>query len=151
MWPVRSVLGTPASVVGEEWTDELLERLAVAGRDDTRRDRRHSCGPRNPHRRRDLTEVVAGPQHPARAQRVLDREHPGEDDIEAVALLAFAHDDRPRRDLLALHSLAEPHERLARQPREQPNALQLVLGCATPRHRRRGRPAALPTDSASTP
>src|SRR5204863_9534001 len=74
--------------------------------------------------------------------------------IKAVALLALAHDDRAGRDLLALHLLAEAHERLARQPREQTYALQLVLGCATSRHRDRHRredPAAPPTDSASTP
>src|SRR5581483_5561429 len=59
---------------------------------------------------------------------VRDREHAAEDDVEAVARLALAHERRSRRDLLALHSLRELREHLAGKPGEELDARELVLG-----------------------
>ena len=80
------------------------------------------------HRRRDLAEVVAGPEHATCAEIALaDGQDSGEEDVEPVVGLALAHEDRARSDLLALHALPEPGERLARQPGEQLDPGELVL------------------------
>ncbi len=54
------------------------------------------------------------------------REHPGEDDVEALARLALADDRGAGSDLLAHHLLGELPERLSGQAGEQLDAGELV-------------------------
>ena len=62
----------------------------------------------NPHRERDLAEGVARPQDPALAEPLLAHvQHPREDDVEAIAGIALAH-DRLRR-------ARPPHARAAQR------------------------------------
>src|SRR5438552_1580618 len=49
------------SVRGEQRPDELVERLAIAARDDGRRERTDRRRAWDVHGQRDLAEVVAGP------------------------------------------------------------------------------------------
>src|SRR5205823_4513514 len=84
------------------------------------------CGEWDTHCGRHLAEVVAGSQYPSWPDGVRDREHPGEDHVEAVVVLALAHDHGSGRDLLARHRPPELCQRLAGQACEQPDALQLV-------------------------
>jgi CubicO group peptidase (beta-lactamase class C family) len=122
-------------VVGEERPHELIEGRPVAARHDRGGHRRHGRGARDPHRRRDLAEVLAGTKEAAGADVALaDREDTGEEHVEAVAGLTLADEDRAGRDLLALHAAREPSQRLARQAREQLDTVELVL-----RGRRAGR------------
>src|SRR5262249_43350761 len=84
---------------------------------------------------RDLPEVVAGTEHAARAEVALaDGEHAGEDDVEAVAGVALAHEHGAGRDLFPLHASREPAEDLAREPGKQLDAGEPVLGCGSARH-----------------
>ena len=115
-------------VVGEERSQELVERRPVAARHHRGCHRGHGRRSRHVHRRRDLAEVVAGPEHATCAEVALaDGQDSGEEDVEAVVGVALADEDRARRDLLALHALPEPGERLARQPGEQLDPGELVL------------------------
>src|SRR5690348_12916543 len=112
--------------LGEQRPYKLVERLAVAARDHGRRQRSDRRGSRDVHRQRDLAEVVAGPEDASRAHRALaDDQHPGEDDVKALAALAF--DDRrlAGRDLLAVHPARELHQPLARQLGKERAAVQL--------------------------
>ena len=125
----------PPGVVGEEWPQELVERRPVAAGDHCGSHRGHGRRSRHAHRRRDLAEVVAGPEHAARAEIALaDGQDSGEEDVEPVVGLALAYEDRARSDLLALHALPEPGERLARQSGEQLDPGELVL-CGGPARR----------------
>src|SRR2546421_5374925 len=118
-------------VVGEEGPHELVERLTVAARHGHRGERAHGGCARHLHRQRDLTEVIARPQHAlSSAGSLAHGEHPAQYDVEALAGLAFLDDACPCRDLLAGHLLREPCERLARKGREQADPRQLVLSCA---------------------
>ena len=56
------------SVLGEQRAQQLVEGLAVAARDDGRRQRAHRRRARDVHRQRDLAEVVARLQHAPRAE-----------------------------------------------------------------------------------
>ena len=117
-----------------EEEQELVERCPVAARDHGRSHRGDGCGARDRHRRRHLAEVVAGTKHAACAEIALaDRQHACEEDEEAIVGLALADEDSAGRDLFALHPLSEPGERLARQPGEQLDAGELVLGGRTAR------------------
>ena len=79
---------------------------------------------------------------PPAHRAVRDRQHPGEDDVEAVALLALAHDRGTRCDLLALHLLRQLRERLAREAREQLDPRELVRCRGRARHYSSGSPGA---------
>ena len=94
---------------------ELVERLAVAAGDRHGGQRRHRRRSGHVHGERDLAEVVAGPQHAARAEAALvgDRQHARDHAVEVVALLALEHDGAARLDVLALH----PAGQLGRGPR----------------------------------
>src|SRR5205807_5974339 len=112
--------------VREQRPDELVERLAVAAGHRRLRQRTHRCSAGHVHGQRDLAEVVAGPQDTPRAERGLtDREHPGQDDVEAVAVLSFLDHGAAGRYLLTAHLLSEPDQRLAGELGEQADALQL--------------------------
>src|SRR5204862_2933844 len=89
----RVELAEPLLVLGEQRAEQLVEGLAVAARDDGRRQRAHGGSPRHVHRKRDLAEVVARLQNAPGAQILLaDGEDPREDEIEALARVALADD-----------------------------------------------------------
>ena len=74
------------------------------------------------HRQGDLAEIVARSQYALSAAAPLaDREHPVEDDVEAVAGLSLRDDARARRDLFPCHVLCKAGKRLAGKRREQPD------------------------------
>ena len=62
---------SPGSVVGEQWPDQLVERLLVAACDHRRRHGRDRGRPRDAHRQRDLAEVSPGLSSPPLAERLL--------------------------------------------------------------------------------
>src|SRR4029453_12186612 len=49
----------------------------------------------------------------------------GQEDVEALAVLALPHDGRARRELVAAHAVREPRERLPGELREEPDPGQL--------------------------
>src|SRR5439155_4800665 len=80
----------------------------------------------NLHRERDLAEVLAGAQDAPTAERVLrDGRNPGEEDVEAVAVLALADDGRTGGDLVSLHQLSELRQGLAGELREETDTREL--------------------------
>src|SRR6266511_1086307 len=113
---------------GKQWAQELVERRLVAACDDGGRQRADVCGTGNVHRERNLAEVVARPQHPPRHRaKVRDREHAGQDDVQAITLIAFDNGRLAAGDFLAAHPLRKLDELLAGELREQADARQLSL------------------------
>ena len=116
-------------VVCEERPHQLVERLPVATRHDHGSHRGYGRRPRHGHRGSDLAEIVAGSKEAPRPEIALaDRQNPREDDVEAIVRVALPHHDGARRDLLALHAPRELTDRLARQPGEELDPCELVLG-----------------------
>src|SRR4051812_34851199 len=114
-------------LVREQRADVAVEGGAVAAREHGGRERPDRRRARDVPGQGDLAEGVPPPEHGARAPRGLgDREHPVQDDVEAVAVLALADDRRPRGDLLAAHLLGELEQPLAGDPGEERRAGELV-------------------------
>ena len=113
--PTRILRRAARSVVREQRPEELVERLLVAARDGGRGEGPNVRSSRDVHRQRDLAEVVARPQDPPRHRpEVRDREHPVEDDVEAVAGLALDDGASPpgtsSRRMRFASSLSSPRE-----------------------------------------
>ena len=69
---------------------------------------------------------------------------PGEEHVEPVAFLALRDDRPPGRDLLPLHPLSEPRERLARRDERSPTRESSVTDAGTWRGLTRVTVASLP-------
>ena len=109
---------------------QLVERRVVAARDDTGRHRGHRRRPGHVHRQRDLAEELPGAQDAALSQRLLrNAGDAGEQHVEAVARITFAHEDRARGDILAPHPVCEISERLPGQRAEEPDPRELGHRC----------------------
>ena len=69
---------------------------------------------RNVQRERDLAEVVTGAEDGARAKLALaDGEEPGEDDVEAVTVVALLNRSRSGGNILPPHLLCELRKHFA--------------------------------------